>query len=410
MADQTLMEYMCSVRTVAQPLFSEEEMYWSQLVGACEAISAGVTTILDQAQGSRSPAHVERAIDATRESGLRSIYAYFRHEPEPWKEWQAKQMAKVGHMLQQSRDQRITLGLGYDPITWEPAEEVNETLAIAKNAGSTLTTVHFLPTHFARTLNEIQEATHAFSSDFVLSHFNHASPKEMVLAKELGIGIACTPETELAMSHGQVLLFDCAEQGIKAGLGIDTHIMCSGDMFGQMRLALQSARSIRNASLYLGTSHGQPLADPKVTAPRKLPRSLIHTAAHMVRFGTLGGAETLNMDDRIGSLEVGKLADVMLISLSSPNMLGTSRDTESLASAMVVLANASDVKTVIIDGELLKHEGRLTKVDWETVRKNFTKHHKEVDAKIKKASAETDWDKEYEELRKSWGIAPERVV
>jgi len=403
------MEYMCSVRTVAQPLFTAEEMYWSQLVGACEAASAGVTTVLDQAQGSKSPAHVERALDATRESGLRSIYAYFRHEPEPWKEWQSKHMARVGKMLQESKDQRITLGLGYDPITWEPAEEINETLAIAKNAGSTLTTVHFLPTYFSRTLNDMQSATHAFSSDFVLSHFNHASPQEIALAKELGIGISCTPETELGMSHGQVCLFDCADHGIKAGLGIDTHIMCSGDMFGQMRLALQASRSVRNASLYLGTSHGQPLT--KDTAPaRKLPRALIHTAAHMVRFGTLGGAETLNMEDRIGSLETGKLADIILISLNSPNMLGTTRDTESLASAMVVLANTSDVKTVIIDGEIVKREGKLTKVDWENVRRNFTVHHKEVDAKIKKASAETDWEKEYEALRTSWGIGPERIV
>jgi len=282
-------------------------------------------------------------------------------------------------------------------------------MAIAKNAGSTLTTVHFLPTHFARTLNEMHESSHAFDSDFVLSHFNHASAEEMKLTKELGIGISCTPETELAMSHGQVALFDCAEQGIKAGLGIDTHIMCSGDMFGQMRLALQSARSIRNASLYLGTSHGQALAAAASPA-RKLPRSLIHTSAHMVRFATLGGAETLNMADRVGSLEVGKLADIILISLLSPNILGTSRDTDSLASAMVVLANAHDVKTVIIDGEIVKKGGKLTKVNWENVRDNFMVHHKEVNANIQKASESTDWDKEFEMLRASWYIGPERVV
>jgi cytosine/adenosine deaminase-related metal-dependent hydrolase len=130
----------------------------------------------------------------------------------------------------------------------------------------------------------------------------------------------------------------------------------------------------------------------------------------MVRFGTLGGAETLNMADQIGSLEVGKLADIILISLLSPNMLGITRDSESLASAMVVLANAHDVTTVIIDGNIVKRDGELNSVKWEHVRDNFMKHHEKLDERIKKASAGRDWDKDYEQLRTMWGVGPERIV
>lgn len=395
------MEYMCSVRTVAQPLFTAEEMHWSQLVGACEAVAAGITTVLDQAQGSQSPAHVERVIDATQSSGLRSIYAYFRHEIEPWNEWGKDHIREIGRKLRDG-DQRITLGLGYDPIAWESPEDIKSTLAIAQEAGSHLTTVHYVNTHFARTFTEAHKASgEAFNSDFVVSHFNHAVAEDWDLVKKLGVGIACTPETE-AMSHGQCALFDAAERGVKVGLGVDTHIICSGDMFGQMRLALQSARSIRNAQLYLGTTPDQP--------PKILPRELIHKAEHMLRFATLGGAETLNMADKIGSIEPGKLADIILVSLSSPNILGISRDSESLVSAMVVYANVSDVKTVIIDGEVVKYNGELTKVKWSDVVEQFQSHHAKVEAKIKEASAKVDWEQAFESLRESWYISSDRVV
>lgn len=401
-ADQTLLEYMCSVRTAAQPLFTAEEMHWSQLAGACEAVASGITTVLDQAQGSQSPAHVERVIDATRLSGLRSIYAYFRHEVEPWNEWGKEHIVEIGRKLREE-DQRIILGLGYDPIVWESPDDIKDTLAVAQEAGSHLTTVHYVGTHFARSFSDTHKSSgQAFDSNFVISHFNHASPEDWDLVQKLDVGIACTPETELAMSHGQCVVFDCAEKGVRAGLGIDTHIMCSGDMFGQMRLALQSARSIRNAQFYLGT-------DPEHPA-RKLPRKLIHRAEHMIRFATLGGAETLNLADKVGSIEVGKLADIILVSLSSPNMLGTSRDSESLVSALTVYANVSDVKTVIIDGEIVKRDGELTKIKWSEFVEQFQIHHANVENKIREASAKVDWEEIFEALRDSWYVATERVV
>ncbi|KAF8590274.1 Metallo-dependent hydrolase, partial [Ramaria rubella] len=379
-------------------------MYWSQLVGACEAVSSGITTVFDHAQGSTSSAHIERCLDATYDSGIRSVFAYSKIKPSPWVEWQAEHIHLVGHRIQASTDQRVTLGFGYDGLMWEAPADVAASIGIAKVAGSHLTTAHFVPTHFARPLTDVHAATNALAPDVVLAHFNHASPSDVALVKLLGVGIACTPETELAMGHGQCAVFDCAAQGIKAGLGVDAHIMCSGDIFAQMRLALQSARSIRAASLYFGNAYGQP-AEPA----RQVPRFTVHTAAQMVRFATLGGAETLNMSERIGSLDVGKLADIILISLESPNMLGVTSDNEALVAAMVVLANASDVKTVVINGEIVKYDGVLKRVRWSDVVSKFHAQHKKLDAKLKQAGGTTDWDKKLEFLREAWGLSSEQI-
>ncbi|KAF8585129.1 Metallo-dependent hydrolase [Ramaria rubella] len=403
-ADQSLIEYACSVKTVCQPLLTSEDMYWSQLAGACEAISAGITTILDHAHCTTSRAHIDRMLDASCDSGLRSVFAYSKVNPESWKEWQLAHIRAVGRRLQASPDQRVTLGLGYDGFVRESPADVAATLAAAKSSGSSLTTAHIVPSHFShkRHLTDIHAATNALSSSFVLSHFNHAASEDIELVKTLNIGIACTPETELAMGHGQCTVFDCAARGIKAGLGVDTHIMCSGDMFGQMRLALQSARSIRNAALYLGGGSDKP--------PHRVPRSLVHTAAHMVRFATLGGAETLNMAETIGSLEVGKLADIVLISLSSPNMLGVTPDSEALIASMVVLAHPSDVKTVIINGEIVKLDGELRRTRWNDVASNFRAQQKDIDIKIKQTSNATDWEKTFDSVREGWGLMHEQVT
>jgi cytosine/adenosine deaminase-related metal-dependent hydrolase len=315
MGDQTLLEHMCSLKRVHQHLWTAEDMYWGQLAGACEAVSSGVTTILDHSDAPLSAEHVLRTLAATRESGVRCVYAYSKIDPRAWVDWQTKQIREIGRTLQASEDQRVTLGFGYDGIAWESLEDIKSTLATAEEAGSSLTTLHVAPTHMPRSLSEIHASTHALSSAFVFAHFNHPDPADVALVKKLGASVACTPETELAMGHGYCAAFSCAANGIKAGLGVDAHAVCSGDMFAQMRLALQSARTIRNASLYLGTADGL-LPAPNAKPVRRVPRSLVHTAAHVVRFATLGGAETrrLNMADRIGSLEVGKLADISLIS------------------------------------------------------------------------------------------------
>jgi len=80
--------------------------------------------------------------------------------------------------------------------------------------------------------------------------------------------------------------------------------------------------------------------------------------------GTLGGAKALGLEDQIGSIEVGKRADVILVDLSRAHM----RPINSVLNNLVYAASAaSDVKTVIVDGRIVVEDRKLLTCDEPTV-------------------------------------------
>jgi cytosine/adenosine deaminase-related metal-dependent hydrolase len=87
-------------------------------------------------------------------------------------------------------------------------------------------------------------------------------------------------------------------------------------------------------------------------------------AKRALRMATIDGARALGLGNEIGSLEVGKRADVIVVRM---DLLHSTPHPTDLASAITYSAQASDVKTVVIDGQLVMREGKLLTVDEQTV-------------------------------------------
>ncbi|WP_254831746.1 amidohydrolase family protein [Haloglomus salinum] len=83
----------------------------------------------------------------------------------------------------------------------------------------------------------------------------------------------------------------------------------------------------------------------------------------LLRMLTIDGARTLGLDDRVGSLEVGKRADVLLLDVDSP----THQPLYNLPAAIVNTVTAGDVETVVVDGEILIHDGEVRSMDVSSV-------------------------------------------
>ena len=118
----------------------------------------------------------------------------------------------------------------------------------------------------------------------------------------------------------------------------------AGDMFAQMRLALQTARAADNLRL---------------AEQRQAPRRIRLKVRDALRLATLGGAEALHLEDRIGTLEKGKAADIIMIRTDGIHLTPAS---DAIAS-VVLGANIADVDTVMVDGVLRKQGGKLVGVD-----------------------------------------------
>ncbi len=93
------------------------------------------------------------------------------------------------------------------------------------------------------------------------------------------------------------------------------------------------------------------LASSTLTA-RPSPRRLLELA-------TRGGAETLGIADRVGSLEPGKKADFILFDMLNPLLTPTMDPLTSIA----LYATSDDISTVIVDGNTLKHDKKLTTIN-----------------------------------------------
>jgi cytosine/adenosine deaminase-related metal-dependent hydrolase len=116
-----------------------------------------------------------------------------------------------------------------------------------------------------------------------------------------------------------------------------------------MRIAMQAARAQDNQAL---------------AAQHRAPRRLRVKARDALRLGTLGGAEALHMEDKIGTIEVGKAADLIVIGTESLVMTPA----HDAIGSVVLGAAASDVEAVIVDGVVRKERGTLVGVDLPRMR------------------------------------------
>jgi cytosine/adenosine deaminase-related metal-dependent hydrolase len=129
-----------------------------------------------------------------------------------------------------------------------------------------------------------------------------------------------------------------------ASIGIDCHASNSADILSQLRLGMQHARGAENAA---------------AVARGEYPSVQIKLE-EVFNLGTIQGARAVGMSEQIGSIEVGKLADIMVFDASSPNMVCAAE--EDPLAAVLLHANVGDVEMVIVDGVVRKERGRLVDV------------------------------------------------
>ena len=160
------------------------------------------------------------------------------------------------------------------------------------------------------------------------AHCVHLNDIEIQLLAEHGCSIAHCPSSNLKLASGIAPIADYTKQGINIGLGTDGAASNNRlDMFTEMRLA---------ALLAKGQS-----GDATVISA--------HQALEMA---TINGAKALGLDDKIGSIEVGKLADLTAVRLSDSNM----QPCFDPASHLVYVAEREQVSHVWVSGDLKYHK------------------------------------------------------
>ncbi|KAJ6563570.1 hypothetical protein DFH09DRAFT_1158419 [Mycena vulgaris] len=236
-------------------------------------------------------------------------------------DWASKQLAELA-ASQPFGDGRVRLGVGFDGYHL-PQDVVVSVFESARRMGVKLFTSHYVRGALfgQHSVVNLLDAYGLLKSDILLSHASQALPEDAVQLIAEHAHISSTPDTELQMAHGAPVCFRTDLFQI-ASLGVDCHSNNSGDMLSQMRLALQSARGTRNQ---------------RFVAQGVLPRAAFN-------LGTIMGARAVGMGAEIGSIRVGKRADLVVFDAQSPGMV-CAADHDPVA-AIVLHASVRDVETL----------------------------------------------------------------
>ena len=167
-----------------------------------------------------------------------------------------------------------------------------------------------------------------------LAHCVHLDDTEMDTLAETRTNVVHCPSSNMKLGSGIARVAEMLEKGISVSLGADG-AACNNrlDMFTEMRSAA--------------------LLQKVINGPDVL------NARRVLRMATIDGAAAIGKADEIGSLEIGKRGDVAIVAL---NKLHSSPKSD-VVSALVYSAQPGDVKTVLIDGEIVQVDGKLTTID-----------------------------------------------
>jgi 5-methylthioadenosine/S-adenosylhomocysteine deaminase len=172
----------------------------------------------------------------------------------------------------------------------------------------------------------------ALADSWVFVHALHLKDRELDHIARCGAGIITNPVSNAYSCDGLPPMRRLLDAGCTVGLGSDgAYVNCSLDMVQQMKFA----------ALLANVTHDDPL---------------LMTAERVIEMATIGSARAMGLDHLIGSLEVGKKADIVAFDLRRAH---TTVGNRAIA-ALVFSAHGTDVDTVLVDGKVVLRGGRLT--------------------------------------------------
>jgi cytosine/adenosine deaminase-related metal-dependent hydrolase len=385
LANAVLADYFRDVRVGYATAYTPDDVYISIYAGAVDALRDGVTTILDHCHIINSPEHADAAASALKDAGIRAIFCYGFYAP-PMKNPVFRQrqdryddIGRVRRDLFPSDDGLVTLGAALTEQWLVPEEVTADEVRITRDLSLRNVTLH-VGSNPAKTDIERFRCTSCFGPAFTYSHCTSCQAAFFKFAAETGGAVVATPETELGMGMGFPSTNKALEAGTRFGLGVDIVSYGNGDMLTTTRLALQTARALH--------------CQPSVLA-NKMAESGGFTTKDALNWATSGGAGAVGLADKIGSLAVGKQADIVLFRADRLNLSPLSDP----ATAIVMHARSSDVDTVIVDGQVRVRGGELVGVDVKGLLPKLEQSKRSIVDRVQQARSEqSDMSKAYDSL------------
>lgn len=302
-ADMPMSRYFTEVLGAALPALTPSAAGAATLRGATEALRAGITTVFDYSNATRSPAHTDAILDAFERSGIRAVVGH----GDPAATADIRRLA--------GRTGRVTGAcaiLGPEYGDWD---EAVAQIAFGRDLGM-LVAMHA----GGPVVRRLHDAG-LLGPDLQLVHLNAVTTGDAKLLAASGTAVVVTPTVEAVMGHGTSAYGRLADAGARPAFGVDVVINNPPDLF-------------------------EPLRDTLRTERLRAGSASVPAAADLLRAATLDGARAVGLADVIGTVEVGKRADLLLLD-------GLGQLTGDRAGAVVSCLTPADVRAVLVDGHVV---------------------------------------------------------
>ena len=322
---------------------NEDFVYWGTLLAIAEMIRSGTTTFGD------GYFFEEQTALAVTQSGMRAFLGQgILDFPTPDSPSPAEALKRIETFIQKYSGSPLIHPAPFPHSVYTCSPDLlRQCREVANRHGVPL----FI--HLAETKNEVEEVLQKYgktpvnqmeslgllSPALVACHCVWLSESEMELLSVRGVKVIHNPESNMKLGSGVAPVPDLLARGITVGLGTDGCASNNNlDMFQEMDSAAKLNKVFRQ--------------DPTV-----MPSNVV------LEMATLGGAKVLGLEREIGSLEVGKKADIIILDLHRPHL----QPLYNIVSHLVYSATGADVRDVIIDGKPVMQDRKLLTIDEETV-------------------------------------------
>lgn len=345
--DLPLMRWLYEVMFPKDAEIHADHIHAAALMNQAELIRGGVTTFLDIFRFPSESAAV------AEQSGLRGVFSpQIIDEPAGAGETLESNLAFIDAWHDRVPERLYTWFGPHAPYSNFPetyrkiaqyAEQYD--IGFHTHLGETQDEVDQIQEKYGKSSVELLLDAGALNPRLSIAHGIYLTERDIDLLARHGVGVVHNPSSNMKLASGVAPVPELLAAGVKVGLGTDSNLSNNNlDMFEEMRLA---------AFLHKLTQK-----DPSV-----LP------CEQVLRMATLGSAACLNLDDRIGSLEVGKRADLIIMDMSSPHLSPLFPEPNTnVIEQLVYSASAGDVNTTIVEGQVLMQDRKLLTVDWEQAR------------------------------------------
>ena len=319
---------------------NDEDVYQASRLGALELIDSGCTVFADMYF------HAWNTVRAVKEAGMRAVIGQTFMNDEADAKFRIRELAPklldaIGKSDMIRLDAAVHAIYTSTPGCYEVATEWVKERGVRMNThlSETRKEVDDCIKQFGKRPTELLESIGVFSVPCYVAHGVHISEDEMEILKERNVSVVHNPSSNMKLASGIAPVKTYRNKGINVALGTD------------------GASSNNNLSM---------MKEMNIAALLQTVANMTPAAARpydIIEMATKCGAKALGLDDRIGTLEAGKEADITLINTADVNVAPVNDP----FSAVVFSADRKNADTVFCRGRKLKENGMLLTLDKDEV-------------------------------------------